>query len=184
MGAGQYQPRESLATPFSFLPVIINKMIVVLDNIRSIFNVGSIFRTADALGAEKIYLCGLTPSPLDKLGRLRPKFIKTSLGSEKSVAFEKRVSTARVLNKLKKDGYKILAIEQHKNSTPYYSLLPTTYSLKNIALVVGHEVRGLSGAVLKRADRILEIPMAGMKESLNVAVAFSIVAYELEYGRK
>ncbi|MDD5710828.1 MAG: TrmH family RNA methyltransferase [Candidatus Colwellbacteria bacterium] len=159
-------------------------MVVVLDNIRSMFNTGSIFRTADALGAEKIYLCGLTPSPLDKLGRIRPKFVKTSLGSEGSVPFEKRVSTARVLDKLKKEGYKILAIEQHPNSTPYYSLLPTSYSLNKIALVMGHEVRGLSEIVLERADKILEIPMAGMKESLNVAIAFSIVAYELKYGKK
>ena len=159
-------------------------MIAVLDNVRSIFNTGSIFRTADALGVEKIYLCGLTPSPLDKLGRVRLKFIKTSLGSEKSVPFEKRVSTVRVLDKLKKEGYKILAIEQYPSSAPYYSLSSTVYSLKEVALVVGHEVRGLSQAVLKKADKILEIPMAGTKESLNVAIAFSIVAYELKYGRK
>jgi len=159
-------------------------MVTVLDNVRSIFNTGSIFRTSDALGVEKIYLCGLTPSPLDKLGRVRPKFIKTSLGSEGSVPFEKRVSTARVLDKLKKEGYKILAIEQSKNSVPYYSLPSTSYSLNKVVLVVGHEVRGLSQIVLKKADEILEIPMAGMKESLNVAIAFSIVAYELKYGRK
>jgi len=159
-------------------------MIVVLDNVRSIFNTGSIFRTADALGIERIYLCGLTPSPLDKLGRVRPKFIKTSLGSEKSVSFEKRVSTTKVLDKLKREGYKILAIEQSESSLLYYSPLPTSYSLDKIALVVGHEVRGLSQSVLKKADKILEIPMAGMKESLNVAIAFSVVAYELKYGRK
>ncbi|MFH1236520.1 MAG: TrmH family RNA methyltransferase [Parcubacteria group bacterium] len=156
-------------------------MIVVLDNVRSVFNTGSIFRTADALGAEKIYLCGLTPSPLDKLGRLRPKFIKTSLGSEGSVPFEKQISTARILNKLKKDGYKILAIEQDKSSISYYKFKPRN---EKYVLVVGHEVRGLSQAVLEKADKILEIPMAGMKESLNVAIAFSIVAYELKYGEK
>ena len=156
-------------------------MIVVLDNIRSIFNTGSIFRTADALGAEKIYLCGFTPSPLDKLGRVRPKFVKTSLGSEKSVLFEKQTSTIRVLNKLRKNGYKILAIEQNGNSIPHYKFKPRN---EKYALVMGHEVRGLSPAVLKKADRILEIPMAGMKESLNVAIAFSIVAYELKYREK
>ena len=156
-------------------------MIVVLDNVRSIFNVGSVFRTADALGAEKIYLCGLTPSPLDKLGRIRPKFVKTSLGSESSVPFEKQVSTARVLGGLKKSGYKILAIEQDKNSIPYYRFKPRN---DKYALVVGHEVRGLSPVVLGRADKILEIPMAGMKESLNVAIAFSVVAYQLKYDQQ
>jgi len=154
---------------------------VILDNVRSIFNTGSIFRTADALGAEKIYLCGLTPSPLDKLGRIRPKFVKTSLGSEGAVPFEKQTSTVKIINKLKKNGYKILAIEQNKRSMPYYRLKPRN---DKYALVVGHEVRGLSPAILKRADKILEIPMAGMKESLNVAIAFSIVAYELAYGKK
>jgi 23S rRNA (guanosine2251-2'-O)-methyltransferase len=156
-------------------------MIVVLDNVRSIFNTGSIFRTADALGAEKIYLCGLTPSPLDKLGRVRPKFIKTSLGSERSVPFEKQTSTIRTLSKLKKDGYKILAIELDSKSIPYYKFRPKN---EKYVLVVGHEVRGLSQAVLKKADKILEIPMAGMKESLNVAIAFSVVVYELKYGGK
>ncbi|MBU2101454.1 RNA methyltransferase [Patescibacteria group bacterium] len=160
---------------------MIKKMIVVLDNIRSMFNTGSIFRTADALGAEKIYLCGYTPSPLDKLGRPRPKFIKTSLNAERSVPFEKRVSTMRVLDKLKKEGYRILAVEQSDKSIPYYQ-----YKSRNekYALVMGHEVRGLPEAILKRADKVLEIPMAGMKESLNVGIAFGIVAYELKYGKK
>lgn len=156
-------------------------MVVVLDNIRSMFNTGSIFRTADALGTEKIYLCGYTPSPLDKLGRPRPKFIKTSLNSEKAVPFEKRASTARVLDKLRKEGYKILAVEQADKSTPYYKYKPPANG--KYALVMGHEVRGLPPSVLKRADRVLEIPMEGVKESLNVAIAFGIVAYELKYGR-
>lgn len=154
---------------------------VVLDNIRSIFNTGSIFRTADALGAEKIYLCGYTPSPLDKLGRLRPRFLKVSLGSESSVEYAKKVSTLRTINQLKKEGYEILAVEQSDRSTPYYKHTPQS---DKYALVLGHEVRGLSKAILGRADRILEIPMGGMKESLNVGIAFGIVGYHLKYKKK
>jgi len=145
------------------------------------FNTGSVFRTADALGVEKIYLCGVTPSPLDKLGRIRPKFLKTSLGSESSVSYEKRVSTTRLLDKLKKDGYQVIAIEQADNSIPFYKYIPKN---ERYALVMGHEVRGLPASVLKRADKVLEIPMGGIKESLNVAVAFSIVAYNLKYKNK
>ena len=156
-------------------------MVVVLDNIRSLHNVGSIFRTADAVGATKIYLCGITPTPLDRLGRVRPPFTKVALGSEENVEWEKRASTWRVLDKLKIEGYKVLAIEQHKKSIPYYSLPTAYYSLDKVALVLGHEVRGLPESVLSRADKILEIPMSGIKESLNVSVAYGIVAFHLRY---
>ncbi len=158
-------------------------MIVVLHNIRSVHNVGSIFRTADAVGVEKIYLCGITPSPLDRLGKLRQQFTKISLGAEKSVTWEKFALTSRVIEKLKRESYKIkiVAVEQDKAATTYYSL-PTTYSFDKTALVLGNEVKGLPVSVLNRADKIIEIPMAGQKESLNVAVAFGIVAFGLKYG--
>lgn len=155
-------------------------MVVVLDNIRSLHNVGSIFRTADAVGATKIYLCGITPTPLDRLGRVRPPFTKVALGSEENVNWEKRASTWRVLDKLKSEGYKIFVIEQDKKSVPYYKVRGNG----KIALVLGHEVRGLSESVLSRADKILEIPMSGIKESLNVSVAYGIVAYSLRYNSK
>lgn len=158
-------------------------MIAVLDNIRSLYNVGSIFRTSDAVGIEKLYLCGITPTPLDKLGRVRPSFLKVDLGAHDNVSWEWKQSTWRTLDVLKSDGYKIVAIEQDKRSKPYNSLSPKNYPLEKIALVVGHEVRGLQSPVLKRADAILEIPMSGIKESLNVSVAFGIVAYALRYNR-
>ena len=154
-------------------------MIVLLHNIRSLHNVGSIFRTADAAGIKKIYLCGITPAPFDEFGRLRQQLTKVSLGAEKSVAWEKAGSAIRLIDKLK--GYKIFAIEQSKKSIPYYKVKISKASLEKTALVVGNEIKGLPPSILKRADKILEIPMKGKKESLNVAVAFGIISFSLIY---
>src|SRR3990167_7172623 len=150
-------------------------MILLLDNIRSIQNVATIFRTADAVGIEKIYLCGITPSPLDEFGRKRQQFTKISLGAEDSVAWEKCKQSYLVLNSLKISGYKIFAIEQHKKSIPYFkAVMPKN---KKIVFILGHELKGISGRVLKRVDKILEIPMFGKKQSLNVAIAAAIVIF-------
>lgn len=175
------------------------KCAVVLHNIRSVYNVGSIFRTGDAAGVEKIYLCGITPAPSDRLGNLRGDFAKVALGAEKYVAWESAKNTISVVRKLKKDGWKIFAVEQSKKSIPYFRLKLSTKDGKNqklkIALILGDEVRGLPPSILKRADKILEIPMRGAmmrdaghpkrsgigKESLNVAVAFGIVAFRLNH---
>ncbi|MEK7479590.1 MAG: RNA methyltransferase [Patescibacteria group bacterium] len=163
-------------------------MVAILHNIRSAHNVGSIFRTADAAGIEKLYLCGITPTPLDRFGRPRKDVAKVALGAEKSVPWEHCVSTARLLTRLKKEGYAIFAVEQSSGSVPYgekEALRPVVQTRRaqgknqNVVLVFGDEVRGLSPSILKRADRILEIPMFGKKESLNVSVAFGIVAYRL-----
>ncbi|TSC89610.1 MAG: tRNA/rRNA methyltransferase SpoU [Parcubacteria group bacterium Gr01-1014_3] len=165
----------------SFIATI-NKMIAILHNIRSLHNVGSIFRTADAAGIEKVYLGGITPEPVDIFGRPRPQLTKVALGGEKSVPWDASArsaqGTSRLIDRLKKEGYKIFAIEQSKKSIPYHKLKIDNLKLK-IALVVGNEVRGLSPAILKKADKILEIPMHGKKESLNVAVAFGIVVFRL-----
>ena len=177
------------------------ELAVVLHNIRSIHNVASIFRTADGAGVKKIYLCGITPAPVDlsawdaqagRFGKVRPQFAKVSLGAEKFVEWEHCVSTVRVIKKLKADGYKIFAIEQDKKSIPYYRVKRKE---KKIALVLGNEVRGLPPSILKQCDRILEIPMQGAmvrqadhprrsrrgKESLNVSVAFGVAAYRLQF---
>lgn len=152
-------------------------MVVVLDNIRSMQNVGTIFRTADALRVQKIYLCGITPTPLDEFGRKRQQMTKISLGAEDTIKWEKHKQTFRLLDELKSKGYKIFVVEQNKNSIPYFKArLPVN---KKIALVLGHELRGVASATLKRADKILEIPMKGNKHSLNVAIAFAIVSYHL-----
>lgn len=168
-------------------------IVVVLHNIRSVYNVGSIFRTADGGGVKKIYLCGITPTPLvDRLGKPREDFTKVSLGAEKFVPWEKRRMTSKVIAELKGKGYRILMIEQSKKSIPYYKL-KTTH--RKLALVLGNEVRGLSPAILRLADKILEIPMRGIvvrnishprylghgKESLNVTISFGIVLFRILY---
>ncbi len=145
---------------------------------------GSIFRTADAAGIEKIYLCGITPAPLDVFGRPRPQLTKVSLGAEKYVKWEKTKSATRLIDKLKNPpvggGYKIFAIEQSKKSIPYYKLETKNLKLKT-ALILGNEIKGLPASILKRADKILEIPMRGSEESLNVSVAFGIAVFGLLY---
>ena len=156
-------------------------MIVVLDNIRSIHNVGSIFRTADAVNIEKIYLCGITPTPLDDFGRKRIQFTKVSLGAEDSIRWEKYKQTFRTIDNLKRQGYKILAIEINKKSVPYYKINLSEKQQKKTVLVLGHEIKGLSQTILKRTDKILEIPMLGQKKSLNVSVAFGVVVFSLVY---
>ncbi len=158
-------------------------MVVVLHNIRSLHNVGSIFRTADAVGIEKIYLCGITPTPMDNFGRLRLQLTKVSLGAEKIVPWDASARSAQAILKLlkglKKEGYKILAVEQSKRSVPYNRVKVGTKA--KVVLVLGSEVKGLPSSILQKADKIVEIPMVGKKESLNVAVAFGIVAYGLKY---
>ncbi len=155
-------------------------MVVIVHNVRSLHNVGSIFRTADGAGVKKIYLTGYTPSPLDKFGEKITQFAKVSLDAEDYVEWEKIKDISQVIMRLKKDGYQILAIEQDKRSVPYFSLKANRSKLK--ALIVGNEVKGLSPAVLKKCDQILEIPMLGQKESLNVSVAFGIAVYSLASG--
>lgn len=154
-------------------------MIVILDNIRSAHNVGSMFRTADAAGVVKIYLCGITPAPIDRFGRHNKEIAKVALGAEQSMPWEKAVSTASVITKLKKEGFAIFAVEQDKRSTPYDRIRLTKQERAHTALLMGAEVEGVSPAILKRCDTILEIPMHGMKESLNVGVAFGIVIFRL-----
>ncbi|MBI5401653.1 TrmH family RNA methyltransferase [Candidatus Wolfebacteria bacterium] len=172
-------------------------MIVILHNIRSLHNVGSIFRTADAAGIEKIYLCGITPAPVDDFGKPRQQLTKVSLGAEKYVPWEHIKSTVKIINKLKKEKYKIFAIEQSKKSIPYYKAnSKRQMANRKIALIVGNEISGLPRSVLKKSDKILEIPMRGAivrqalhprrtrrgKESLNVAVAFGIVVFHFRHN--
>jgi tRNA G18 (ribose-2'-O)-methylase SpoU len=166
-------------------------LVAVLHNIRSVYNVGSIFRTADGAGFSRVYCCGVTPTPFDRFGHIRPDFAKVALGAERSVAPERRAATLPLLKKLKREGYAVLAVEQEERSVPFYKVAGSRLARpgqrgpdrRKIALVVGNEVRGLPPSILKIADVILEIPMHGAKESLNVAVAFGIAAYELASRR-
>lgn len=146
---------------------------VVCDNIRSLENIGSIFRTADALGINKIFLCGISGYPSS------PKISKTALGAEKTIPFEHYWQIWRIIDKLKKQKFQIVALEQTKKSILYTKFKPKF----PMALVVGNEIKGVSPSVLKRADKIIYLPMRGEKESLNVAVAFGVVGYEINKYR-
>jgi tRNA G18 (ribose-2'-O)-methylase SpoU len=151
------------------------RVALVLHNIRSVYNVGAMFRTADAAGVEKIYLCGYTPMPTDRFRRMRADISKAALGAENSVPWEHVKNPYRVVSMLKKDGWHVAAVEQDKNSVDYKKFRPK----EKTALVLGNEVRGISKTFLKNCDSIVEIPMKGKKESLNVAVAAGIVLFRL-----
>lgn len=146
-------------------------LVVVLDNIRSTYNVGAIFRTSDAACVAKIYLCGITPTPPNH------KIAKVALGAEKFLTWEKRKNTWFVLKQLKSEGYFIIGLEQGKKAKNLFQLKKIPAS--KIALVLGSETKGLSSKILKRVDWQVEIPMFGKKESLNVAVAFGIAVYQI-----
>ncbi len=147
--------------------------VVILNDIRSVENVGAMFRTADAAGVEKIYLAGYTPTPLDRFGRKRKDLAKSALGAEEYVAWEQVKGVATLLNKLKRAGFKVVAIEQDKNSIDYKKVKTGN---KN-AFIVGAEVTGIPQTILKKCDVIAEIPMRGKKESLNVSVALGVVLF-------
>ncbi len=156
------------------------KICLIALDIRSSENVGSFFRTADACGVNQIYLVGITPAPIDKFNRPDSKIAKTALGAEKSVPYlyEKTINTT--LKKLKKDDYIIIALEQAPNSVDYRKIISLLGSLATkLALIVGNEVTGIPKNVLSKVDHIIEIPMRGIKESLNVSVATGIALYEL-----
>lgn len=149
--------------------------VVVLDNIRSVHNVGAIFRTSDALGIDKIFLCGITPSPIDRFGRERNDLNKASLGAEKSVSWEHHPSALLCVEQLKSKGYTVVCVEQTKNSIDYKTVIPENKTV----FVFGNEVSGISKEVLSVADQITEIDMKGIKESLNVSVTFGIAMFRM-----
>jgi tRNA G18 (ribose-2'-O)-methylase SpoU len=158
------------------------EIIVVLNNVRSNENVGSIFRTADAALVSKIILCGYTPAPLDRFGRENKGLSKASLGAEKFVEWEKVENLKEAIERLKIEKFVVVAIEQSENSINYKNIKTKILDsrFKLLALVFGNEVDGLSQEGLKLCDFVAEIPMRGKKESLNVAVTVGIVLYSLQ----
>jgi 23S rRNA (guanosine2251-2'-O)-methyltransferase len=152
--------------------------ILILPDIRSAQNVGAIFRTADAVGINKIYLTGYTPVPIDKFQRTRKDIAKSALGAEKTIPWEYKKKLPLLLSKLKKSGYKIIAIEQDKNSVDYKTLRLRPGQEK-FAFIFGNEVAGLSKNILKKCDLVAEIPMNGKKESLNVSVACGVALFRI-----
>lgn len=146
-------------------------LIIVLDNIRSLNNIGSVFRTSDAFLIEKIYLCGITATPPHK------DIHKTALGSTETVAWEYAENTMALIEKLKADNINICAIEQAENATQLNDFTPqqnTTY-----ALVFGNEVKGVAQNVVSASDVVIEIPQYGTKHSLNISVSAGVVIWDI-----
>ena len=142
---------------------------VVLDNIRSLYNVGSIFRTSDAAGIEKLYLCGITGRPP------RAEIHKAALGAENSVPWSHESNAAEVIRRLKQEGFSIVALEHTDCGVNY---LDANFKFP-LCMVIGHEITGVSDEAIELADMAIEIPMMGYKQSLNVSVAYGIAIYHI-----
>ena len=146
-------------------------IIIILDNVRSLNNIGSVFRTADAFLIQKIYLCGITATPPHKDIR------KTALGATESVDWEYRKDTLELVDELKKSGAKIVSVEQAENS-----VMLNNYQIdseETLALIFGNEVKGVSQDVVSASDTILEIPQFGTKHSLNISVSTGVVVWDI-----
>jgi len=146
---------------------------VVLDNVRSAYNVGSIFRTAEGAGVKKIWLAGYTPAPRDRFGRVQPEIEKTSLGASTMISWEAVDHLGDVIQSLQADGVTVVAIEQTPSALPLAVLPP----VEKIAYVFGNEIAGIPLETCARCDYVVALPMMGQKESLNVSVAAGIVLY-------
>ena len=147
------------------------RLIIVLDNIRSLNNIGSVFRTSDAFLIEKIYLCGITATPPHK------DIHKTALGSTETVAWEHAEHTLDVVEKLQAEHVKVLSIEQAEHATMLDEFTPeadTTY-----ALVFGNEVKGVAQDIVSKSDMVIEIPQFGTKHSLNISVSAGVVIWDI-----
>lgn len=151
------------------------RIAVILLDIRSSENAGSICRTAECAGVGEMYCVGTTPTNIDRFGRENKKFTKASLGAERHVKIKHIQSITGLLNKLRKNGFEIIALEQTKGSKDYKKI-----KLKgNFALVLGNEVSGIPEKTLSLVDNVAEIKMAGKKESLNVSVAFGVAIFHM-----
>lgn len=145
-------------------------VVVVLDNVRSMHNVGSIFRTADGFALEKVILCGITAQPPHR------EIEKTALGATESVDWEHVESTLTAIDKLRDQGYQIIAIEQAQNSTMLNTFMPKTN--EKYALIFGNEVNGVSDDVMQKIDNCIEIPQFGTKHSFNIVISAGIVLWD------
>lgn len=147
---------------------------ILLHNIRSAHNVGSIFRTADAAGVSKIYLSGYTPTPVDRFNRPQKEIAKTALGAEKFIPWEYAKTPSSVLRKLRAEHFQIVGVEQDAKARDYRAFKPERPTL----LIFGNEVRGLSRTLRNSCDDLIQIPMFGKKESLNVATTAGIILFQ------
>ncbi|PIP73472.1 MAG: RNA methyltransferase [Candidatus Lloydbacteria bacterium CG22_combo_CG10-13_8_21_14_all_47_15] len=149
------------------------EIVLILHNLRSVENVGSIFRTADAAGVSKIYCAGYTPAPIDRFGRKRRDITKSALGAEEFILWEQIGNTNEAIISLKNKGFFIVGVEQDKHSVDYRHIPKA----QKIAFIFGNEVEGIPSGILTNCDKIAEIPMRGKKESLNVAVSAGIILF-------
>src|ERR1035437_1814384 len=152
-----------------------NSNILILPDIRSAINVGAIFRPADAVGVDKIFLVGCTPRPTDQFGRVQKDIAKSALGAETWIKWEYREKLLSLINSLKKEKYEIVALEQNKKSIDYRKYKRP----QKMAFILGEEVNGIDKKILNICDKIVEIPMHGKKESLNVSVACGIALFRI-----
>lgn len=149
--------------------------ILILNDIRSVHNVGAIFRTADAVGISKIYLTGYTPSPIDRFGRKRSDLAKAALGAEETIEWESFENVSELITKMKVEGYLIVGLEQDEKSIDYKDV---ELRDKN-AILLGNEVLGIPEDLRGECDVLSEIPMVGKKESLNVSVATGVFLFRI-----
>ncbi len=143
---------------------------IILDDVRSLNNVGSVFRTSDAFMVEKVWLCGITGKPPHR------DIQKTALGATESVEWEHRKEILALIDQLKSEGYEIISVEQADKSVSLKDFLPQTKS--KYALVFGNEVFGVKEEVIKKSDVVLEIPQQGTKHSLNISVSVGVVVWD------
>jgi 23S rRNA (guanosine2251-2'-O)-methyltransferase len=161
------------------------KLALIAHNLRSSHNVGSLLRTAEGLGVSTIYLTGYTPYPLapkdERLPHIAQKvdkqIAKTALGAEKLASWHHQPDIYELADKLKKDGFRIVALEQAPNSTKLFEYKPP----QKLAIIVGREVEGLEPEILELCDQVLEIPMVGRKESFNVVQAAAMAMYQMTF---
>lgn len=146
---------------------------LILEDIRSAYNVGAIFRTADATGVAKVFLVGYTPAPIDRFGRVQSEIEKTSLGASATVAWEQMATTKEIVERLQGDGVTVVAVEQDARSVS----LKGWQEPEHVSYVVGNEVDGVTKGTLDLVNVIVELPMLGSKESLNVSVTAGVVLY-------
>jgi 23S rRNA (guanosine2251-2'-O)-methyltransferase len=164
---GRRPPDEVLASPA-------HSILIIMDNVRSMQNVGSAFRTADAFGLAGIYLCGFTPAPPHRDIR------KTALGAEESVHWRYFKTIEEAMSVAQENGYELIAIEQAEGSEPLQHI--ASVGTQKLAMIFGNEVTGVSDAVLARVSRCMEIPQWGAKHSLNISVSIGVVLWEVVRG--
>jgi 23S rRNA (guanosine2251-2'-O)-methyltransferase len=148
-----------------------NPIIVVLDNVRSMNNIGSVFRTCDAFRVDRLFLCGITATPPHR------EIHKTALGATDSVSWEYFEDTKKAVARLKEDGYYIIAVEQTDKSVHLNDYVPD--KTKKIALIFGNEINGIDDEVLALCDFCLEIPQFGTKHSINISVSAGIILWDI-----